>query len=299
MESQWIQGSDEWLAMRRSYIMASDAPAIMGVSPWRSQFDIWKDKLGLLPPLEDNHAMQRGRELEPRARALYEDLYGHKVTPDVIFHGSIPYMGASLDGYNKDLGIVLEIKCPGREDHLRAKDGKVPKKYIAQLQHQMEVAGVDNLIYFSYTEIADFESKDGKKIDYAIVVVDRDQDYIDEMLACYEKFWECVENVTEPELSNKDLTFRDDTLFVQAENERIKIMQERKSLDKRDQENKNTLIKLADKKSCVGSLIKVQLIQRQGVIDYTLVPELKDVDLEPYRKKGFDSWRISENNSLV
>ena len=45
---------DEWLNLRKQGIGSSDAAAALNVSPWQSQYGLYCDKLGLLPPLEDN-----------------------------------------------------------------------------------------------------------------------------------------------------------------------------------------------------------------------------------------------------
>ena len=51
---------DAWLEERRKSIGGSDAPSIIGLNPWQSPYTVWADKLGKLPPKEDNEAMRLG-----------------------------------------------------------------------------------------------------------------------------------------------------------------------------------------------------------------------------------------------
>ena len=161
------QNTQEWLELRKSHIGASDAPIILGQSPWKTAFQLWEEKLGLREPQQINAAMMRGHELEQIARSAYSKHTGVMVEPEVVFHTEKEWMMASLDGLSLDRSIVVEIKCPGEIDHNIAAQGKVPAKYYAQLQHQLAVIGLKRLHYFSYREDS-----------YHIVEVDRDDAFI-------------------------------------------------------------------------------------------------------------------------
>ena len=51
---------EAWLAGRRNGIGASDAPAALGISPFKSRGDLWAEKTGLVEPpdLSDNEAVE-------------------------------------------------------------------------------------------------------------------------------------------------------------------------------------------------------------------------------------------------
>jgi putative phage-type endonuclease len=54
---------DEWLAARRTGIGGSDIAAILGLSPWRTPLDVYRDKVdGAEQP--ETEAMRWGRLLE-------------------------------------------------------------------------------------------------------------------------------------------------------------------------------------------------------------------------------------------
>ena len=41
-----VQGSAEWHEHRRNHRNASETPAVLGVSPWMTPYQLWQIKLG-------------------------------------------------------------------------------------------------------------------------------------------------------------------------------------------------------------------------------------------------------------
>jgi len=182
------QNTPEWLAHRKNCIGASDIAAIIGVSPWITAFDLWEIKMGLKEVVQ-NAAMKRGQDMEEIARLSYIFLKGEHVAPVVLTHKERPFMIASLDGYNAEIPLAVEIKCGNKQDHLKAgKKGIIPDKYYPQLQHQIEVAGLDSIDYFSYYP----------DLDPVVIKVERNQEYIDNLLAREAEFYDCMLNFTPP-----------------------------------------------------------------------------------------------------
>lgn len=141
----------EWHRWRMGGIGSSDASVIMGVSPYKTVDQLYLEKIGQAEEPESNFAMLRGKELEPIARAnveLLEDIDFEPVTMQMKEH---KFMRASLDGWNEDRKIVLEIKCLGREKHAMALAGEIPIEYIYQLAHQILVSGCEEIWYYSFT----------------------------------------------------------------------------------------------------------------------------------------------------
>lgn len=196
-----IQGSPDWHDFRRTRIGASEAPIIMGISPWKTPYKLWQEKIGLIEPDKMNSAMQRGVDLEPIAREKFIEMTGIKVFPAVIEHPEHKWMSASLDGHNLK-GDVVEIKCAGRKDHEIALDGKVPEKYFPQLQHQMAVSGADKIYYFS------FDGENG-----VIIVVPRDDSYIKNMIEKEKEFYRCMIELESPPLTDKDYVEKTDHIW--------------------------------------------------------------------------------------
>jgi len=137
------QNTDEWLAWRRNMIGASESPIIMGVSKWCTPWQLYMRKLGLIPEQADNEAMARGRAYESEALKDFNKQFGFDCVPVVMVHDEYPWMIASLDGWDAERRIAVEIKCPGKEDHECAISGLVPIHYVPQLQHQLSVTGLE------------------------------------------------------------------------------------------------------------------------------------------------------------
>ena len=186
-----IPGTHEWKSWRRTKITASDAPSILGTSPWKSISDLYIEKLFKIEK-DDNHFMSRGRYLEPIALQAFEEETGLIMFPAVVESDTMDWMGASLDGLTIDQKAFIEIKCPGQKDHSEAMRGMVPKKYEAQLQHQIACTGLDSCFYYSF---------DGEK--GIIIEVKRDQAFIDNLVEKEFEFWQCLQNLTPPIVTGK------------------------------------------------------------------------------------------------
>jgi putative phage-type endonuclease len=280
--SALIQQTEEWLKLRKSKIGASDAPVIMGQSPWKTPYQLWEDKLSPILGTEKTSSMQRGIDLEETARELFTIKTGIKVSPKVLFHKNYEWMMASLDGISDCHKYVIEIKCPGPFDHSIALSGKIPDHYYPQLQHQMEVCDVEEMIYFS------FDGYDG-----TIVMVSKNPKYIEKLLEEEEKFYECMQTKQPPELTNKDYKEKTDELWQQYASKWKSTYQRLKSLEKEEEFLRNQLIMLAGQSNSQGAGIKVSKMMRKGNVDLNRLSGDLRIDLEKYRKNPIESWRIS------
>ena len=134
------QGSQEWLDFRILHRMASETPAVMGVSPYQKPSDIRRIKNGGSSGFV-NSAMRQGTQQEPIARAAYEQRY-EPMRPAVFVNGAY---GASLDGINMDLTGIWEVKTPAdgssSERWKAAEQGELLPYDMAQVQHQLMVTG--------------------------------------------------------------------------------------------------------------------------------------------------------------
>src|SRR5271169_4709118 len=88
-----------WLEMRRNKIGASDAPIIMEVSPWKTPYQLWEEKLKLRPDTVENGAMKRGKQLEKKALREFENITGLMMLGQMVsVHPVRDWMIATLDG---------------------------------------------------------------------------------------------------------------------------------------------------------------------------------------------------------
>lgn len=181
------QGSPEWLEMRKRHIGASDAPIILGASPWCTPYELWERKLGIAKEIEETPAMRRGSLMEPEARKAFELATKLEVFPQIVYHTKHKFMMSSLDGLTLDGSAAVEIKCPGKKAHSMALKGKVPEYYIPQLQHQLACLGIEKVYYYSY---------DG--YNGVVLEIDRDDVFIENLIEKEKEFWECVQSKTRP-----------------------------------------------------------------------------------------------------
>ncbi len=269
--------------LRRLYIGASDAAAIMGVSPWDTKKTLWETKMGLRPPKEMTYAMQRGIEAEPKARAWLEKETKFFFAPCRIFHEKYPWMMASMDGMTKLGKYSVEIKCPGQMDHLDARAGRVPPKYYPQLQHQMLVTGHKSMYYLSWVET-----------DPILILVEADEEYQKNLLAEEEKFYQSMIEFAEPEANEKDVVQKHNASWIDNAVKLKYLLEYKENVEEQIEDIRNQLIEEADGQTCQGGGIKLTLIKKKGSIDYAKIPELGQIDLEKYRKPETTSWRLTQ-----
>lgn len=144
--------SPEWLAFRRKGIGASDAAAVLGLSNWKTNQELWEEKVGLRQPkdLSGNERVKYGTDAEKHLIGLfklqYADKYKVKVDKSVIYLRD-GFQFASLDAElidltTKELGIH-EVKTVEASNSLVWEEwrDKVPMQYYVQVLHQMLVTG--------------------------------------------------------------------------------------------------------------------------------------------------------------
>jgi putative phage-type endonuclease len=165
------QGSQAWLDWRKTGIGSSDAPAILDMSPWMSRKHLWEQKvleyhkskkvftaeqMSIIvdkmrkKEMQNESAKNRGKKLEDPCRKLYEDFIGYKVDPICGTDSDYEFLKVSLDGYNKEKDLFVEIKCPNNKSHDVAIGGNVPDYYVPQLLHQFNVSKCKTCHYISY-----------------------------------------------------------------------------------------------------------------------------------------------------
>ena len=173
------QSTDEWLSWRRGGIGASDAPVVMGLSPWQKDGDLLRIKTGQHGRAAGQRRHAARQEAGTLARLAYVKHTGIDVAPVCVQSRQHSWMRASLDGLSADGRHVLEIKCPGEKDHRLAASGSVPpEKYYPQLQHILAVTGLGEISYWSFR----FDST-------ALLKVARDEAFIAGLLEKEVAFW--------------------------------------------------------------------------------------------------------------
>ena len=210
------QRSPEWLALRESMLTASDAATATGCNPYESEDGLFVKKVGKRK-FSENFAMQRGTELEPIARDLYESRYNKKSHEiGLVQHPQYPWLGGSADGIT-ECGRLIEIKCP----LTRKIENKVPKHYIAQIQLNMEILDLDECDFIQYRP-AEGDAPE----EFMVTNVKRDKKWFERNFDKMKSFWERVIEgrkkgfsceIVELELENPVCEVHDEMCLVQEE----------------------------------------------------------------------------------
>lgn len=89
-----------WEADRRNYIGASDAAAVLGLSPWATPIDVWLQKTGRGAPKPQTIATRRGAALEDLIGQLWSERAGlpiWKWKAGTVPHPDLPHVAATPD----------------------------------------------------------------------------------------------------------------------------------------------------------------------------------------------------------
>ena len=142
----------EWLTFRATGIGGSDASAVLGLNPWKTNVELWEEKIGLREPKEiaDNAAVDYGTNAEKPLTELFRldfPEFSVKNIKNIVFKAD-EFMFASLDGELEDRAGrkgILEIKTSTIFSSMSKERwaGKIPQNYYIQLLHYLLVTGYD------------------------------------------------------------------------------------------------------------------------------------------------------------
>jgi len=203
---------EEWLDYRRLGIGGSDAAVTQGQSPWSTRRDLYYNKIGIKPIVEEEDnfvAKEVGRLLEPLVAELFRRKTGYKVYKDTNMyrHPDYPFMLVNLD-YMVELPdgrkAILECKTGSVYNADHWKDKNVPANYETQCRHEMAVMGIDTCF------IAHLLGNSDSGFDYA--QIDRDADQERDLIQVEEDFWQDVVNREVPSLEGEDAKLAIETL---------------------------------------------------------------------------------------
>ena len=144
-----IQGSPEWHAYRAQHFNASDAPAMLGVSPYKTRNQLLHElHTGMAP--EVDQGLQRlfdaGHAAEAAARPLAEEIIGEDLYPVT---GSLGELSASFDGLTMDGRIVFENKLMNVDLAESLANGIIPDSYHPQMEQQLLVSGAEKVLFMA------------------------------------------------------------------------------------------------------------------------------------------------------
>jgi putative phage-type endonuclease len=182
-------------------IGGSDAPVLVGVSPWKSAGMLWAERSGLIEkPMRSTDAMTWGSYLEkPILKAYAEEMGGIRVwTPaGPVFNESRSWQYGHLDGLAR--GRVIEVKTARHNKGWgEPMTDAIPDHYYAQVMHYLAVTGkpfCDVPVLFAGS-------------DFQVYRVYRSEEYIEGLIEVEAHFMEAVLKGIEPDLDGSEATTR-------------------------------------------------------------------------------------------
>ena len=140
---------ENWLEVRKNGIGSSEVATIVGLNPWETPYQLWRRKVGLDAPKQENFAMKAGHYLEDAVSRFWADETGRKIIKRsagdwIIRDNDRPFLQVSPDRTywlgesraNSDKGI---LECKTTQMNIDADD--LPKHWFCQVQYQLGVAG--------------------------------------------------------------------------------------------------------------------------------------------------------------
>jgi len=272
------QGSKEWLEWRKTRITASECPIIAGISKYDTPFKLWQYKLGLAEK-KVTKAMQDGSNKEAAARDAFNMEHGTNFVPIVAQSDEYEFLGASLDGWWN--GEVLEIKHNGEKNHALATQGKIPDDHYCQMQVQMLVTGARKCTYLSVGHS-----------DKVHIPVEYEHSYCMALIPKLKEFYRKLVCFEAPALQQGDYKEMHSKGWDELSEKYINLDREIKAKEEMKEVIRKQLIALAADENCRGNGIRLQKTVTKGRVEYGDIPELKGVNLDPYRKEQTISWRV-------
>lgn len=232
---------------RDKYIGGSDIPVIMGISPFKTRYQLLREKAGLEDDtFEGNIYTEYGQKMEPKIRDYLNTSLGRlfvegKHYNDIIFNGVKQGIGVRCHTDGEDNDTVVEIKTTSQI----YKEVDEYEIYLVQLLYYMKEADKEKGILAVYERPDDFsEEFDAKRLqefninigDYSVLVTK----IYDEIVKFVEDREKLINNpfLTEEELLPSDLMEASSKVIILE-----KKLQEFKEMEKEYERQKESLLK--------------------------------------------------------
>lgn len=209
-----IRDEASWHKERGKGIGGSDAACVLGLSPYKSNVDLWREKTGRKQPedISDKPAVKYGKDAEEHLRGIFildYPQYALNYSPyDLHINEKHQFIKATLDGELTHLTTqtkgILEIKTSTilKQNDWEKWDNKIPMNYFCQVLHYFLI---DEDYKFcklkaqlKYTNPNDQEVRATTR-HYHILRDNHIKD-LEELKEAEIKFWHYVENDIEPPL---------------------------------------------------------------------------------------------------
>lgn len=261
---------------RDKYIGGSDIPIIMGISPFKTRFDLLLEKAGLKEnDFTGNEYTEYGNVLEPKIRDYINSL-GLSKTPYKEDKKIIGDIRCHVDGFNGS--SILEIKTTSQIH----KDVDGYKVYLVQLLFYMKCFNIEKGCLAIYERPSDFNEKfDEKRLNTYYIDINNFKELLEQINKAVEQFRVDLaivkENpfITEEELLPVDLTELSNKVIA-LENQLVKM---------KEIENQAKELKAQLKKAMEDAGTKTW--ETPKGIKVTLVPDGEDKEVKKFNESKF------------
>lgn len=201
---------EEWLRTRQQGIGGSDASAIIGMNPYKTNIELFEEKTGRRIPedISEKPYVIYGTEAEPYIRELFRlDYPEYRVSHHeyrILQCVEYPFLQASLDGEIIDPDGrkgILEIKTTNILQSMQYEKWKdrIPDNYYIQVLHYLIVTGYEFAVLRAHL-ISEWGKE--KRTSVRHYFIERNEVEMDLYMLLREeiKFWEFVESGKKPPL---------------------------------------------------------------------------------------------------
>jgi len=175
-----VQGTPEWQHFRLSYLGASEAAAMLGLSSNMKRTELLHIKHTGTPKEFSDFVQERildhGHEVEALARPLVEEDLGEDLYPVTCSDGDL---SASCDGLTMAGDTAFEHKQWNTDLAAGVQAGIVPDSHMPQCQQIMMVTGAERVI---------FVVSDGTRDNFVATEVKPDPEWFDRIRAGWDQF---------------------------------------------------------------------------------------------------------------
>lgn len=138
---------------RHLYIGGSDVPVIMGLSPFKTRWELLQEKAQIIEPTFTGNAYtEYGNVMEGKIRDYVNELMGKHFVEDKKIIGTCRY---HADGYDEECNEVLEIKTTSQMHN--GLDGY--KKYLVQLLYGQDLYSAQHGVLAVYERPNDWSEE--------------------------------------------------------------------------------------------------------------------------------------------
>lgn len=190
------QGSPAWHAHRATHFNASDAPAMLGLSQYKTRSELLRELATGITPEIDAATQRRfddGHRFEALARPVAEKILGEELFPVVGYEGKL---SASFDGLTMDGSVCFEHKTLNAEYRdAVASGGKLPKALLVQIEQQLWVSQAERCLF-----MASKWTPDGELVEEVHCMVESDPALLNEVIKGWDQFQHDLENYRHEEV---------------------------------------------------------------------------------------------------